>query len=238
MKRTPLNTSETISEISAALAIAQGELSDPIKNRTAKAGSFSYSYASLPDLLPDVRAVLSKNGIAIIQECEDVCNTRLIHKSGEWIETVYPIDLGGSQLRGAQARGSAVTYARRYSMMSLLGLAAEDDDAHLSVQKDKPASIKRAPIVKKFEMMNHQQFLKALPAAVGSIKPKIEKTKKPIIEIVDDWLMFEKWGKSEKMTSEKLSRLIGFIESPAGQSKLSSWIDSASSDLLNPVSKS
>lgn len=236
-----MNTSETISEIASALAAAQGQLSDPVKGRTASTGTFSYSYASLPDLLPAVRAVLSSNGIALIQECEDVCNTRLIHKSGEWIETVYPLDLDGGRLRGAQARGSAVTYARRYSLMSLLGLAAEDDDGAGSTRSTAPPARPAPPApreIKRSGIKDHAAYTRALPVALGELKKRVKLESGSIVSVVDRWLSSADWGSSSEMSEIKLTGLISFIESAAGQSKLSAWMDSASSDLLDSVPES
>lgn len=221
-------TSESINALSAALAVAQGQLADPTKGRTANTGTFKYSYASLQDCLPGIRATLSANGLAVVQECADTCVTRLVHKSGEWLETEYPLDLSGGRLKGAQARGSAVTYARRYSLMALLGLAAEDDDGHsASTSRPEPvraAPVRAAPVVASKHIKTHADFLKALPVALGANKEAIKAKAGTMAEVVDAWLEAEEWGKASEMGQQKLTGLVQFIASPAGQAKMRAWL--------------
>lgn len=228
-------TSESITAISAALAVAQGQLTDPTKGRTANTGSFKYAYASLQDCLPVIRATLSANGLAVLQECADTCVTRLVHKSGEWIETEYPLDMNGGRLKGAQARGSAVTYARRYSLMALLGLAAEDDDGH-AASAPRPAPVRQAPVnvqaptkqakvdAPSKHIKDHAQYLKALPVALGDNKEAIKAKSGTMAEVVDQWLEAEDWGTAGNMGQQKLTGLVHFISSPAGQAKLRAWL--------------
>jgi hypothetical protein len=130
-----MRTSETetsnLGELAKALAAAQSELKNPTRNRTVRVkmssgGSYSFEYATLDAILDSLRPVLSKHGLALISAVDgSVCTTRLIHTSGQWIETSIPIMVAGS---GAQAYGSAITYARRYGISSLLPIAAEEDD--------------------------------------------------------------------------------------------------------------
>lgn len=118
--------------IHAALVAAQSELSNPKKNQTAKAGSYSYSYADLPTILDLVRPILAKHGLAVAQDVRMVEGlqvfTLLIHTSGEQL-TFGPIR--GTAGSDWQAMGSAISYARRYGLISALGLMGEgeDDDA-------------------------------------------------------------------------------------------------------------
>jgi len=219
-------TSESITAISAALAVAQGQLTDPTKGRTANTGSFKYAYASLQDCLPVIRATLSANGLAVVQECADTCVTRLVHKSGEWIETEYPLDMNGGRLKGAQARGSAVTYSRRYSLMALLGLAAEDDDGH-AASAPRPAPVRQAPAKVQAptkHIKTHADYLKALPAALGDNKESVKAKQGTMAEVVDQWLEAEDWGTAGNMGQQKLTGLVHFISSPAGQAKLRAWL--------------
>ena len=124
-----MQSSDQIDKLAKSLTTAAGELADPHRGRTAKTGSFSYKYASLPDILPAVRQTLSKHGLAILQECgESFCTTRLVHSSGQWIESLWPLEVDKGRLAGAQARGSAASYARRYSLLALLGMAADAAD--------------------------------------------------------------------------------------------------------------
>lgn len=113
-----------------ALVAAQADLPDIPKARTANAGSYSYAYADLADVLNAVRPVLKAHGLAVLQNArtEDSgigVSTIIVHVSGEQLEfgpLVLPY--GGSP----QAAGSAITYARRYALLAALGLACDDDD--------------------------------------------------------------------------------------------------------------
>jgi ERF superfamily protein len=125
-----MKTSEAIQEISKALAAAQSELPSPKRDTRVSTGSYSYTYADLDSVIRSVRPVLAKHGLSILQEAAAnnggvAVVTRLIHSSGEWIEA-DPLTF--MVQGGPQAAGSAITYARRYSLTALLGLATEDDD--------------------------------------------------------------------------------------------------------------
>lgn len=123
-----------IDKLAGALAKAQADLKNPPKNKTARirmkeGGSYTYHYADLADILDSVRETLSKNGLAVTQIVTrvgdaNVLLTRLLHVSGQFVESVYPLP----QACGAQEMGSAITYARRYSICPILGIAGETDD--------------------------------------------------------------------------------------------------------------
>lgn len=124
-----MRTSQEINEISAALAIAQTALENPEKTKEAKAGSYKYKYADIADVLRTARPVLAEHKIAVIQftEMRDdqlILLTRLAHSSGQWLQSEYPICQIGVK---HQDMGGALTYARRYALCSLIGIAAEDD---------------------------------------------------------------------------------------------------------------
>lgn len=133
--------SENINELAAALAKAQGEMQAPKKDKTAKAGTYSYGYADLASVIDAVRGPLSKHGLSFAQlvtmsERGITLQTTLMHSSGQWIGCEYPLLPGGT----AQARGSDLTYARRYSLCAITGIAAEDDDDGQAASQHKPGS--------------------------------------------------------------------------------------------------
>lgn len=114
----------------AALVGAQGEFGKIPKGKVAKAGSFSYSYADLADVLEQVRPVLAKHGLGVVQDVTNAdgaihLTTELIHVSGE-SRTFGPLTLHAGD--SPQSMGSAITYGRRYALMAALGIAADDDD--------------------------------------------------------------------------------------------------------------
>lgn len=149
------NASVSIGQIAAALAKAQGDFGKVVKDKTASVkhknggGSHSYNYATLAGVLDAVRGPLSKHGITFLQpatvsELAAHVKTVLIHaESGEWIsDPGMPMPVNGGD---AQAVGSAITYARRYGLTSLLGIAQEDDDGAAAKASPPQRAQKPAP---------------------------------------------------------------------------------------------
>lgn len=123
-----MKTSDQLNELAAALSKAQGELKNIEKGKINP--HFKSRYADIADGLEVVRPVLSKHGLSVVQVTSlnpdtgiFLLHTRLLHSSGQWIEASYPIPTGK-----AQEMGSALTYARRYSLFSLVGTAGTDED--------------------------------------------------------------------------------------------------------------
>lgn len=144
MERNLMNRSETITEIAKALAKFQSEVSDP--NRTKENAFLKSKYVTLDSLLQAVRPVLANNGLSFLQvpfTGADVVSvtTMLLHESGEWLES-DPFTLPLMK-KDPQGVGSVVTYARRYSLSSILGVAwDEDDDAQSNNETELTKGIK------------------------------------------------------------------------------------------------
>ena len=121
---------EEIKDLSAALVKVQSGLSHAKKKENNP--FFKSKYAGLPDVIDASRKLLTDNGLAVTQvtnydfvDMRPVLITQLTHSSGQWIRGYYPIV---SVKQDPQSLGSAMTYARRYTYMAIIGLAAEDDD--------------------------------------------------------------------------------------------------------------
>lgn len=114
--------------IFTALLEAQKKIETITKDATANAGSFKYSYATLGQVMDMVKKPLNDNGIIIIQPIGGLgVITKLIYIDGTEIsDNGVPIIC--ARQNDPQAQGSAISYARRYGLMSLLCLSAEDDD--------------------------------------------------------------------------------------------------------------
>lgn len=119
--------------IHAALAAAQSEFTTVIKNKTNPA--FKSRYADLQSIIDAVRPALNKHGLFLTQKVTTEngmlsVETVLVHESGESISSgaLTVETAGGAGPKGVQALGSAMTYARRYSLSAFLGITAEDDD--------------------------------------------------------------------------------------------------------------
>lgn len=114
-------TSESISALSAL----QSEVGGATKKGAKGHG---YNYVKLDALLADVMPAVTRHGFALVSSTrEGAVSTQLLHSSGDTFETIVPLDTSG-RLQGMQAIGSAITYARRYAVMNLLGIAGTDDD--------------------------------------------------------------------------------------------------------------
>lgn len=124
-----MRTSDNIDLISAAFVLAQAEF--PAVTRDKTNGQFSADYGSLDAALEACIPVLTKNGIGLLQPISDGLNggviitTRLLHKSGQWMEEPFTVK---PQRDNPQGQGSAITYGRRYGAKSMLGLKDKDDD--------------------------------------------------------------------------------------------------------------
>jgi len=133
-------SSESIGSIAAALAKAQAQLVNPEKSlvgtiRSDQAGATerSFRYAPLSSGLDIVRKTLSQHEIATIQttSIDETAglvrlNTFLAHASGEWIASDWPV-CAISDTAAPHRMGAALTYARRYALFALVGIAGEDD---------------------------------------------------------------------------------------------------------------
>jgi hypothetical protein len=129
-----MGKSQEINELAAALVSAQAEFSAVPKGSNNP--FFKSKYAALPDVVASASPVLAKHGLAVTQSISfepvygtdklfDTLTTTLLHKSGQFIENSMILHL---PKQDPQGQGSAVTYARRYAYMSILGLVADDDD--------------------------------------------------------------------------------------------------------------
>jgi hypothetical protein len=133
-------SSERIGAIAAALAKAQAELTNPEKNLVATIRSpfpreeeRTFRYASLASGLDIVRKALSQQEIATIQTTriepqsgQVHLTTLLAHSSGEWISADWPV-CAANDTEAPHRMGAALTYARRYALFALVGIAGEDD---------------------------------------------------------------------------------------------------------------
>lgn len=131
--------SETIGALAAALAKAQGSIKPAAMDRDNP--FFKSRYATLTSLWEAARAALSANGLAVTQTTDMgddgvVLITTLIHASGEWVGSAYPVRATDNK---PQSLGSALTYARRYAFAALLGLVSDDDDDGNAASGNVPA---------------------------------------------------------------------------------------------------
>ena len=131
-----MRSSDTLIKISPALVKAINAIEGVKKG--ADNPFFKSKYANLESVIEAAHDALSDNGLAVMQgpgPMDGNCitlTTRLVHESGEWIETNFSLPAGKMD---PQAAGSAITYARRYSLMAMLNMPAVDDDGEASMPR-------------------------------------------------------------------------------------------------------
>jgi hypothetical protein len=125
---------DTINELAAALAQAQGEIAHAKKE--SENPHFRHRYADLASIWDACRVALTTHGLAVVQSPRLVAGgdlwlveveTTLFHQSGQSVSDVLAVPVNPAS---AQAVGSAITYARRFALAAFVGVAPEEDDAH------------------------------------------------------------------------------------------------------------
>ena len=177
-------SSEGIDQIAGALAKAQEHFKTPKKTKTANAGTYTYTYADLQDVYDSVRKPLADNNLAITHLTQEFAGqlelvTMLVHESGQWFKSIYPVKAATDQ---PQKVGSAMTYARRYTVSALLGIASEEDDDAQSASESapiekpkpakKPAQAAGKPVEKMSLMLAHgevQEFPRTQKGAIAAL---------------------------------------------------------------------
>jgi hypothetical protein len=135
----------TLGALAKALAAAQGKIQGARK--TAQNPHLRNKYATLSDVWDACRDPLSSHGLAVVQTTEPhgkegVCVvTTLLHESGEWIRSRLFLPVSKPD---AQGFGSALTYARRYALSSMVGVCPDDDDANEAVGTSALAAVVKA----------------------------------------------------------------------------------------------
>lgn len=153
-----MKSSEQLNELADALSKAQGVMQFALKD--SKNPFFKSSYADLTSIVSCIQKPLSDNGLSFVQAMRlegelKVLETILLHKSGQWISSDYPVTPTKSD---PQSLGSATSYARRYGLQALIGVVADDDD-------DGEASMNRGLDQKKNSLKKEE--LKSLPKEIN-----------------------------------------------------------------------
>jgi hypothetical protein len=141
-----MSHSDNINELASALAKAQGQITGALKDSSNP--FFKSKYADLASCWDACRKQLTENGLAVIQTTDIVQETvvvvtTLTHSSGQWMRGILPVKAKDD---GPQAQGSGITYARRYALAAIVGLAQIDDDAEAAQARptmNAPAQVER-----------------------------------------------------------------------------------------------
>jgi len=151
-----MKTSEQLNELFTALSKAQ----ENIKNAQKEGYNpmFKSNYTTVTSVLEAIKTVYKEN-ISIIQMPEaDKLITRVGHSSGQWLEIETPLFIGEPKgMSKMQAYGNAVTYARRYALVSLFGIGQEDNDGNDGNYNGKSTMPKKEPLNQSPDKINIKQ---------------------------------------------------------------------------------
>ena len=171
-----MNKSDDIKELALALSKTQAILKGALKDSNNP--FFKSKYADLASVWEACREPLAANGLSVVQmPCNDTpdsvaLETILMHTSGQWISSVFSMPVSKHD---AQAVGTAITYARRYALAAVVGIAPEDDDGNLASGKSetaKPAYSKPVAVIK--------QPVAEIKESVAVIKETVAEIKEPV----------------------------------------------------------
>ena len=174
-----MRNSEQINELAVALNKAQADFM--VAKKDAKNPFFKSKYATLNAVYEAVAEALLKNGLSVIQPIVgDAVETTIIHTSGQFITSSCPIVC--AKQNDPQAMGSAITYARRYSLASLLGVMTdEDDDGEKAMgrtdKKPAPKKDNPAPVTDKAEEKPKEEQENETPECLLTLSKFQEKIK-------------------------------------------------------------
>lgn len=158
------NQNNNQDSLEAALARAQKNIGKAHKD--GKNPHFKSAYTTLASVQDACLEALNNEGIAVSQTLgfvmeQIILNTRLLHTSGNFIESICPLLMSKNDM---QALGSAITYARRYSLAAICGVVQEDDDGNKSSHKNKDPQPEPQP---EPEYYDENPYAKPAPAAPG-----------------------------------------------------------------------
>lgn len=186
-----MNRSESIVKLTTALVDIQGKLRGYAEDSDNP--YFESKYGDLTSVWAAIRAPLSANGLAVIQtlgECEDpqsvAVTTTLAHTSGEWVSSTVRMK---ADRPGPQAIGSAITYARRYALAAIVGIAPADDDGEGATShsgggrktKQKKAQRKADTTARTTQKKSPAAVLKTRHAAIMKAHAKLGKDRLEIL---------------------------------------------------------
>lgn len=192
--------SEEIKDLVSSLVKAQSVMKPAIYNRVNP--HFKSRYADFASCMDACRGPLSDNGLAVIQSCETIDGklslvTMLAHVSGQWMKSEFPII---SSKMDSQGIGSAMTYAKRYSLCGMIGIVADeegDDDGEAAMGRDKkehkPKENKLPKLLKMFNDADHELVKEYVQVVMNNFNWSEEETinkfleEKSIIDKFNTW---------------------------------------------------
>lgn len=216
-----MKTSEQINELATALASAQAEMKNATLNKINP--HFKSKYADLAGIRDTVTPALTKHGLAIVQGTDTVESgivvvTRLLHKSGQWMESRFPIAYDKPQ-----TMGSAYTYARRYSLSAMCAISADEDDDANAANEKPVAPVKKNITPHEEPLQNTGPQLLTRDEARKLYKALCEElVKLPTVREVSQWekakeLEIAKLGDWKSYMDKEIAKHLEYIEQATAQ---------------------
>jgi hypothetical protein len=204
-----MNKSESIAALAAALAKAQGSIRGALKDSDNP--FFKSKYADLASVVEAIREAFASNGIAYVQTIEPSeknevrVETILMHASGEWIACgILALPVAKADAQGV---GSAITYARRYSLSAAAGVAPEDDDGNAAT-KAAPKAIAWTEEESQTARTKVEDLKKELKESGMDESELRNQISKPEATIGDPMITLETWAKRfQEFRSKQIAKL-------------------------------
>ena len=227
-----ITQSNEIGALALALSKAQGVMKHAIKDSNNP--HFKSKYADLTSCLEAVREPLSKNGLAIVQlpsrstEGLVELTTMLIHESGQWIGSTASTRVNKDD---AQGMGSALSYLRRYCLMSVTGLGADDDDGEQAMHRNLQMRDDGRKFKQEAERIGKQVTGQNVVADVHHESwPAARQLFCAVLgDLGTDYAIVANWCESlgrarpSAMDNEQREKLLAFIRSEKGKASLSAY---------------
>jgi hypothetical protein len=211
--------SEQINELALALSKVQGAIEGAIKD--ANNPFFKSKYADLTSCWSACREQLSLNGIAVVQSGDDsdthLClTTTLMHSSGQWIDGTHRMEKKITEKdktrrdMNAQDIGAAITYLRRFSLCSLVGICPEDEDANsitpTAQRKDVPSQPHQFKMITSSQVLELELILKECSAEFVSHTNKFLADSKLALNQLEEKLFLTIKAEALKNRNEMMSK--------------------------------
>ena len=183
-----INQSTSISELATALSKAQAQMGAAIKD--SENPFFKSQYADLTAVIAAVRKPFGDNGLSFVQFplAQDGCvgvATRIMHSSGEWLESEFLIPCK----QDAHGYGAAITYSRRFGLQAAAGVPTDDDDGNSAIERadvsdDWVAKIDKSSSMEALQSNFRQAYAesKGNNAAIAKITSKKDAKKRELLK--------------------------------------------------------
>lgn len=207
------NQSDDIKELVGALSKAQGKMEAAKFNRVNP--HFKNRYADFTAVMDACRHPLADNGLSVMQYCETMNEkltlvTLLAHTSGQWIKSYFPLNPASLT---SQAIGSAMTYAKRYSLSAMLGIVSDEEDDDGEASHGRGTNSKAPEPAKVNTNSSAKASQKILPTQVAAIKELDAKLDQECKNKIYSWLQSSyKVEKIEDILVENFQKVMGAFE--------------------------